>query len=541
MASTCIPHVNISASVLTLGAFATAYVLASCSEVLLVKLLNYKADVWLPFFAALLVNQVWIFLAVPYAIQLRQLKQSPGFQHLLGPPNTNSSITKPQMYKAYAAMTVLTIAITCFRNIAANAIPGSVSSLLISTSIAFNMVLCRIVLKRKFNRFHIVAGLCCLSAAMAIAVSVWVEMQDTLNNGIGHNYFIGVPFALMTAVCIAAMSVWSDAVVSEWPFKEFRITEMTIVASLFATVASIVLAAATGEIRQWSGELQPALQQFGPRVALVLGIVFLPITKATVRTAKYQTIALSSAFFFEFVQASGALLASISSVLVYGESWTYGYIAALVLIATGYLAYIRGRMEDKIIARAAVQAFELPAKVRKGSRAEYRANETCAAGDLHDHTDTPPFPARFVVAPIPTDRRNVVVVDPFCISESLSSVTSPESSVSRFPRRFRVPSDHDAHVRVEVDAVASGHPKSAAEAQQPSATNDREALNVSPRSFSTVSLSSLPVSPPRLGVAQFYNPAAGPAREGMDVRLPTRNGPGGQPQASSESGRGRFV
>jgi drug/metabolite transporter (DMT)-like permease len=56
---------------------------------------------------------------------------------------------------------VLTFVISLLRNISVNLMPGSVFSLLISTSILFNIVLSKLILQKVFTWWHLSAAFFC--------------------------------------------------------------------------------------------------------------------------------------------------------------------------------------------------------------------------------------------------------------------------------------------------------------------------------------------------------------------------------------------
>jgi hypothetical protein len=97
----------------------------------------------------------------------------------------------------------------------------------------------------------------------------------------------------------------------------------------------------------WSIVL-PAVTKEGYSLVLVICVsVALPIIKLVIRSSKYSTIQYSNAFFFEFVQSSAALLGSLANILIFGEPWGHGYIAAIVLMALSYAVYIQAKNVSK--------------------------------------------------------------------------------------------------------------------------------------------------------------------------------------------------
>jgi hypothetical protein len=114
---------------------------------------------------------------------------------------------------------------------------------------------------------------------------------------------------------------------------------------MIASVLTIVLGTfIVKEIITWSA----VLSSISYSLVLVICVsVALPIIKLVIRSSKYSTIQYSNAFFFEFVQSSAALLGSLANILVFGEPWGNGYIAAIVLMTLSYAVYIKAKNESK--------------------------------------------------------------------------------------------------------------------------------------------------------------------------------------------------
>ena len=277
------------------------YILSSASETLAIKSFNYSPiPVVLPAYTAFMSNQLWVLLLPIYLRQPMKMKMN------------------------YLKMGLLTFIITLLRSISINSLPGSVFGLLISTSIVFNLILSVFWLNRQFNRWHsLAAGLCICSAA-----SILSTVQ--LDSG---NYSLGVPSALLAAFFIAFMSVWQEKLENQ--------LEMTLVASFIAMILTLVYAVFSREIRIWS----PSLEGGGALIICVS--IALPVLKLLVRNSKYSVIQYSSAFFFEFIQASSSLLGSAANILVFGEPWNDGYSAAFVLMAASFGAYIYAKRKIK--------------------------------------------------------------------------------------------------------------------------------------------------------------------------------------------------
>lgn len=294
------------------------YVISSAGETLTVKALNYnEVPLNLPTYTAFMSNQMWLFMIPAYWYLQRE-----------------RCLFDTKYIIQYMGMGVLTFAITLLRNISVNVIPGSVFLLLISTSIIFNMILSSIWLKKVFNRWHIAAGITCLSSALSIAVAVFFTNQDS---GPQSNFTLGVPTAIGAAFFIAVMSVWQEQTQSKYDDINLRIVEMTIVSSLIASILTVMFSFITGEIGTWSYLIRRAESNNSSLVICVS--VALPILKLLVRNSKYAIIQTSNAFFFEFIQSSSALFGSIASIIIFQEPWGYAYVVSSILLAASFAMY----------------------------------------------------------------------------------------------------------------------------------------------------------------------------------------------------------
>jgi len=315
--------------------FGLLYALSSVSETLAIKALNYAPEpIVLPIYTSLLSNQLWIFMFPVYIYMY--LNRAPVKVTLI-------KKNKPIDYIVqYTVLGILTFLITVFRNFSVNVIPGSVFLLLISTSIVFNMILSVLLLKRSFNYWHVAAAALCLSSATVIGVISVITDTSTAN------YAIGIPTAIASAFFVAMMNVAQEYVQPFWDDFTFRAIEMTVCTSMIASALTIVLGTLIiKEVITWPTVL-PALTKENFSLVLVICVsVALPIIKLIIRSSKYSTIQYSNAFFFEFVQSSAALLGSLANILVFGEPWGHGYIAAIVLMTLSYAVYIKAKNESK--------------------------------------------------------------------------------------------------------------------------------------------------------------------------------------------------
>lgn len=236
-------------------------------------------------------------------------------------------------------MGILTGAISLFRNISINLIPGSVFTILISTSILFNMLLSYFWLKKAFNKWHVFACIACVLSVLSVGISAFT------GNERGSNFSLGISTAIASSLCLAFMTVLQEHLQKDWDDYNHRVIEMSMVASLVASLIVVVTAFSGSEIYRWSTSIHDTAIASLP---LVIGIsISLPILKMLVRTSKYATIQRSNAFFFEFVQSSGSLVSSVSNILIFNEPWNAVYIVSLFLLALSFGFYIKARLESK--------------------------------------------------------------------------------------------------------------------------------------------------------------------------------------------------
>jgi hypothetical protein len=297
--------------------YATLFAVFSAGEILAVKSLNYNSvPLQLPTYIALLSNQAWLFLIPVYWMQ-RKERQA----------------LKEQYWLQYVCLGCLTFTITIPRNISLNSLPGSVFSLLISTSILFNIVLSKLILRKVFTYWHIAAAVFCLASACSIGFINLFTTQE------GNT--VGFTTGLVAAFFVAVMNVTQEYIQPTWDNYNVRVVEMTIVSSLVASVFTVVYGTFNKEITEWSPSIMAATQTYDGLILVTSISCILPILKLLVRNTKYATIKNSSAFFFEFAQSSGSLLGSIANILVFNEPWSIGYIIAMILMTISFALYIK--------------------------------------------------------------------------------------------------------------------------------------------------------------------------------------------------------
>ena len=305
--------------------FGIAYAFSSAGETLAIKSLNYNTpSLSLPGYTALLSNQMWIFMIPIYVYQRQVSISSMTLEHFV----------------QYTGMGVLTFIVSILRSVSVNVIPGSVFTILISTSIVFNMLLSYLYLNKKFNAWHIGAATYCIASALSISISVFTT--DSYGN-----FQVGIPSALGASFFVACMTVWQEYLQSTWIDVNMRIIEMTLIASLEASALTVAFSIITKEITQWNSDLSSLAATYQGLVLLTGVSVALPILKLVIRNSKYATIQYANAFFFEFVQASGALLGSLANILIFAEPWGPGYIVSLLLLAASFAIYTKARLVSK--------------------------------------------------------------------------------------------------------------------------------------------------------------------------------------------------
>lgn len=302
-------------------AYSLVYAFSSAGETLSIKALNYNSvPVTLPVYTAFLSNQLWIFM-IPFYLFMKK-----------------DSCDK--YIGQYVGMGVLIFLISLLRSIGANILPGSLFSLLISTSILFTMMLRWFWLKKKITSWHISAGFCCICSAVCICI-------DTRDYVFDASFAHGVEASIGAAFFVALTGVWQEKLQATWDDVNLRVVEMTITASILASALLVIVGMGTKEFVQWTPTLVSATQT-SASLALVIGCsIALPILKLLVRNTKYSIIHVSSSFFFEFVQAASALLGSLSNVLVFSEPWGPGYIGAFLFIGLAFVFYIIGNTKVK--------------------------------------------------------------------------------------------------------------------------------------------------------------------------------------------------
>jgi len=326
--STCAPK-----KVLT-TVYALVYVISSGGETLAIKALNYADPfpLFLPGYTALLSNQMWLLMLPIYLYSLSNPYSSQEIQ------KKNIEQQSVQQYiKQYFVMAILTFAITILRNLSLNLLPGSIFSLLISTSIAFNMALNYFILKKSFNPYHLLAAILCVCSAISISSS---GLTSHDHNSINEK---GVLLALGAAFFIAVMSVYQEHLQTIWSDVNFRIIEMTLVSSFIASILILVYSTLSGELSTWKSSLELSTQTHSGLILVSAISVALPILKLLVRNSKYSTIQYSSSFFFEFVQALSALSCSVASILFFNEKWSASYVCAFFFMTFSFIAYIKAK------------------------------------------------------------------------------------------------------------------------------------------------------------------------------------------------------
>ena len=301
--------------------YGVLYAISSAGETLAIKSLNYNVALVLPVYTALLSNQLWLLMLPIYLMQYKERRP-----------------LKETYWSQYLVMGCLTFTITLLRNISVNVMPGSVFSILISTSILFNIVLSKVVLNKVFTYWHMGAAAFCLAAAFSVGFAALFTNQEDL---VGVDYKVGISTAIAAAFFIAVISICQEYIQPTWDNYNVRIVEMTLASSLIASVLTVVYGTFTKEVTTWDPAITAASASRDGLILVVCVSCALPVLKLLVRNTKYATIKNSSAFFFEFAQAAGSLVGSVANVLVFQEPWGVGYIIAIVLMAISFGLYIQ--------------------------------------------------------------------------------------------------------------------------------------------------------------------------------------------------------
>lgn len=302
--------------------FSILYICSSAGETLVVKALNYATpSLTLPSYTGFMSNQLWLLMLPLYGWMLYKSDKKYKQKYLM----------------EYFGMGLLTFTTTLFRNISLNMIPGSIFGILISTSIIFNMGMSWIWLKKSFNHWHLAAAVTCLASALSVGIPAFIDNQE-------GNYSLGIPTAIAAAFSVALITVWQEELQPKFDDLNLRLVELLISSSMLSSVLMITYATFTKEIREWS----PSINAMS--LSLIIGCsLALPILKLVVRNTKYSIIQKSNAFFFEFVQASAALLGSFANILLFNESWGPGYIVGCILLAISFGLYFKAKTVAKTV------------------------------------------------------------------------------------------------------------------------------------------------------------------------------------------------
>ena len=300
------------------------YAVSSAGETVAIKSLNYNSvPLQIPTYTAFISNQMWIFMLPVYIYQYKERKS-----------------LKKQYWTQYILMGCLIFAITMMRHISINLMPGSVFSLLISTSILFTILLSKLILHKTFTIWHMGAVVFCLASACSIGFAALFTDQE---NSDRVNYKVGISTALIGAFLLGVLNVMQECIQPTWDSYDIRVVELTIVSSIIASVLVIMYATFGKEIVDWTPAISASIQATEGLALVVCISIALPILKLLARNAKYAAIKYSSAFFVEFAQSSGALLGSITNILVFNEPWGIGYIVAIILMAISFALYAQSK------------------------------------------------------------------------------------------------------------------------------------------------------------------------------------------------------
>lgn len=261
------------------------------------------------------------------------------------------------LLKAYVGMGVIVYCVTMSRNYATNLLPGSTAALLMASSMVWNVLLSKLLLKRRFKLAHYGAA----AAGMAGIICLGAEAIPGLNpedpgpssppagSSSRSSLAIGLSAGAASGVFIALMSVTSSMVTKAWKkHRNLRVTEMTLFSSLIAVLLLIPTGWAVQEYGTWREQIGQAMGMPGrAKLTVILLTLAMPFNKAIVRSSKHATISHSSAFLFEFVQATAGITAAVVNILLFGEAWSYGIIASVLLLSLGSVLYLIARRQEE--------------------------------------------------------------------------------------------------------------------------------------------------------------------------------------------------
>jgi drug/metabolite transporter (DMT)-like permease len=265
------------------------YAVSSAGETVAIKSLNYNSvPLQIPTYTAFISNQMWILMLPVYFYQYKERKS-----------------LKKQYWTQYILMGCLIFAITMLRHISINSMPGSVFSLLISTSILFTIVLSKLILGKTFTYWHIGAAVFCLASAFSIGFSaLFTDQEDSAR----VNYKVGISSAITASFLIGVMNITQEFIQLSWDNYDIRVVEIMMISSLIASALIGVYGTLSKEVVEWSPALTAATQTQEGLILVTCVSVSLPIIKLLIRNTKNATIKNSNAFFVEFAQSSGSLL-----------------------------------------------------------------------------------------------------------------------------------------------------------------------------------------------------------------------------------------
>ena len=119
---------------------------------------------------------------------------------------------------------------------------------------------------------------------------------------------------------------------------------MTVVSSLLAVIFLIPLLFITQEYKEWESAFKKSWNTSSKSAGFLLGLsLIFPFSKSIVRSTKYSTIAHSSAFVFEIVQATASIGAAIANILIFKEPFTWSIIVSIILMGCAFILYLRGQ------------------------------------------------------------------------------------------------------------------------------------------------------------------------------------------------------
>uniref|UniRef100_A0A7S1C5Y7 Sugar phosphate transporter domain-containing protein n=1 Tax=Bicosoecida sp. CB-2014 TaxID=1486930 RepID=A0A7S1C5Y7_9STRA len=325
---------------LLLVALVALRIFSASTDVLVVKSLNYKLEVRLPLYCALMLNAYGPLWAPIYA----------GVRWKWWPDH---SITWPRV-RAYTVLSLFGSVGTPLRMFGMNSLPGSVYVVVSTSNLVFSALLQKALFpSRRRTVFHNLAvGLC---ASAIILVSLGEEKEEDKQvcdaGSCVDNYAVGFAAVLCAAFLDATKTAVTDRLLDKGarhgPKAALTVFELLLFNAMVQPVMISCILAFSDEKDLW-GETFAYVSAQGNTAALVGFSVLLGIGKLTARFSKYQTVAFKTAFFFVLVDTVRRMLTGLAAMVFLGESVTYNKLMGIALSTCGVLTYGYGSHLNKL-------------------------------------------------------------------------------------------------------------------------------------------------------------------------------------------------